>query len=210
SSFTSPSIAGASHTFTVTAKDAYSNTATGYTGTVTFSSSDSQAVLPANYTFVGGDNGVHTTFSATLKTVGAQSITATDTVTSTITGTQSSITVSPASASTLTVAGFSSSVTAGNASTFTVTAKDSFGNTATGYTGTVAFTTSSTNKSLPANYTFVGGDAGVHTLTATLNTVGTQSITATDTVTGTITGTQGSITVSAAGASSLTVSAFTS
>ena len=80
------------HNVTVTAKDAFGNTATGYLGTVHFTSSDGAAVLPANYTFVAGDNGTHT-FSVTLKTVGTQSITATDTVTGTITGTQSGIVV---------------------------------------------------------------------------------------------------------------------
>jgi len=49
-------------------------------------------VLPANYTFVAADNGVHV-FSATLKTAGTQSLTATDTVTASITGTQSGINV---------------------------------------------------------------------------------------------------------------------
>ncbi len=49
-------------------------------GTAHFTSSDIQAVLPANYTFTGVDAGVHV-FSVTLKTAGSQSITATDTVT---------------------------------------------------------------------------------------------------------------------------------
>ena len=77
--FPSPTTAGAAHNVTVTAYDAYGNVATGYTGTVHFTSSDAQAVLPANYTFTAGDAG-HT-FSATLETAGTQSITATDTVT---------------------------------------------------------------------------------------------------------------------------------
>ena len=47
--------------------------ATGYRGTVTFTSSDSQAGLPANYSFGAGDDGTHT-FSVTLKTAGTQSI----------------------------------------------------------------------------------------------------------------------------------------
>ena len=42
---------------------------------------------------------------------------------------------------------------------------------------------SDTFASLPSNYTFTGGNAGVHTFTATLKTAGTQSITATDTET---------------------------
>jgi hypothetical protein len=197
SGYPSPTTAGVSHTFTVRAKDAYGNIATGYTGTVTFTSSDPQAVLPANYTFVSGDHGVHT-FSATLKTAGTQSITATDTVTSSITGTQSGITVNAAAASILVVTGFPSPIAHGTSGTFTVTVEDAYGNVATGYHGTVKFSSSDTAASLPANYTFTSTDAGVHTFTATLNTVGTQSITATDTVTSSITGTQSGISVTAA------------
>ena len=52
--------AGTPLSFTVTAEDPYSNTAAGYTGTVHFTSSDTAAVLPANYTFVRGTAGVHT------------------------------------------------------------------------------------------------------------------------------------------------------
>ncbi len=66
SGFTNPTTAGAAHNVTVTAYDAFGNTATGYTGTVHFTSSDIQAVLPANYTFTGGDAGVHV-FSVTLE-----------------------------------------------------------------------------------------------------------------------------------------------
>ena len=69
------------------------NASTVYTGTAHFTSSDIQAVLPANYTFTAADAGMHT-FSATLKTAGSQSLVATDTVTSSITGTQT-ITVQP-------------------------------------------------------------------------------------------------------------------
>jgi|GEM_PF-2282518 len=90
--YTDPTMAGAAHSFTVTAKDNTEATVTGYTGTVHFTSSDSAAVLPANYTFTAGDAGVHT-FSATLNTMGEHSITATDTANTAITGAQSAITV---------------------------------------------------------------------------------------------------------------------
>ena len=46
---------GTPFSVTVTALDQYGNVATGYTGTVHFTSSDGQAVLPANYTFTAGD-----------------------------------------------------------------------------------------------------------------------------------------------------------
>ena len=75
-------IAGTSFTFTITAKDLYGNTATGYAGTVHFTSSDSQASLPADTTLTNGVG----TFSARLVKAGPQSITATDTVTRSLTG----------------------------------------------------------------------------------------------------------------------------
>src|SRR5207253_2691378 len=63
---------------TVTARDTISNIVkTDYTGTVTFSSSDMSASLPANYTFTGADAGSHT-FSITLRTGGDQTIVVTD------------------------------------------------------------------------------------------------------------------------------------
>ena len=309
SGFTSPYTAGTASNFTVTAQDASGNTITSYIGTVHFSSSDPQAVLPANYTFVSGDNGTHT-FSATLKTAGSQSITATDTVTSSITGSQSNITINPAAASQirvetaangsggvtpaqnvtagasvtvyavtrdqygnylantagtwslvnstggvvggdlvpasdnknavftghlvgttviqvtsgsltstnsgmltvitgsttkLNISGFTSPYTAGTASNFTVTAQDASGNTITSYIGTVHFSSSDPQAVLPANYTFVSGDNGTHTFSATLKTAGSQSITATDTVTSSITGSQSNITINPAAASQIRV-----
>jgi hypothetical protein len=206
SGFPSPTTAGASNNFTVTAEDAYGNTATGYRGAVHFTSSDAQAVLPANYTFTSGDAGSHT-FSATLKTAASQSLTATDTSTGSITASETGITVNPAAASSLVVSGFPSTTTAGVSNNFTVTAEDAYGNTATGYRGTVHFTSSDAQAVLPANYTFTSSDAGSHSFTATLKTAGSQSLTATDTSTGSITGTQSGITVNPAAASTLTVSA---
>ena len=85
--------------------------------------------------------------------------------------------------------------TAGTAFNFTVTAYDRYGNVATGYTGTIHFTSSDASAMLPANYTFTSANAGTHTFSATLKTGGTQTITATDTVTSSITG-KGSTTVS--------------
>jgi Tol biopolymer transport system component len=207
--YSSPTTAGLSHNFSVSAKDAYGNTATGYTGTVHFSSSDGQAALPGDYTFIAGDGGTHTV-SVTLKTAGSQSITATDTATATITGNQSGILVNPAAAVSLAVTGFPSPTTAGASHNFTVTARDAYGNTATGYRGTVHFTSSDGQAALPANYTFTATDAGVHTFSATLKTAGTRSLTATDTATASITGTQGGITVNAAAASSFVVTGYPS
>ena len=79
---------------TVTAHDAYGNVATGYTGTVSLTSSDPHAVLPPTYTFTSYDQGTHT-FSVTLQTAGIQSITATETANASITGNESGIAVRP-------------------------------------------------------------------------------------------------------------------
>ena len=70
------------------------------------------------------------------------------------------------------------SATAGSATNVTVTAKDTYGNTATGYLGTVHFTSTDGSASLPGNYAFVSGDTGVNTFPVTLKTAGSQTVTA--------------------------------
>ncbi len=207
--FPSPATAGAANTFTVTAKDNFGNIASTYAGTVHFTSTDAQAVLPANYTFTAADNGTHT-FTATLKTVGTQSLTATDTQNANIKGTQSGITVNPAAAATLVVGGFPASVVAGTAGALTVTAKDAFGNVATGYTGTVHFTSNDAQAALPVDFTFAAADHGVHTFSVILKTAGTRSLTATDKAAAGITGTQSGISVSPATTAALAVAGFPS
>src|SRR5262249_44550865 len=62
--------AGSAFTFTVTALDQLNNPATSYTGTVHFTSSDGQAVMPADTTLTNGTG----SFSATLKTAGSQTL----------------------------------------------------------------------------------------------------------------------------------------
>jgi hypothetical protein len=201
------STAGSAFSVTLTARDPYNNLVTGYTGTVHFTSSDGQAILPSNYTFTAADNGVHTFSSGViLKTAGSQTVTASDTVTSAITG-SAAVTINAAAASTMTVTGFPSSTTAGVAGGFTVTLKDPYGNRASGYTGTVHFTSSDAKASLPANYTFTAADAGVHTFSAILKTAGTQSVTVADTTTTSLTGTDGGVTVKPAAASRFVISA---
>ena len=60
--------------------------------------------MPADYTFVAADNGVHT-FGVTLKTAGTQSLTASDAINN-LSASQTGIVVTPAAASTLAVAAF--------------------------------------------------------------------------------------------------------
>ncbi|HEX3147811.1 MAG TPA: hypothetical protein VHR66_06980 [Gemmataceae bacterium] len=77
---------GTATDFVVVALDASNHPVRNYTGAVHLTSSDTAAVLPADYTFTAADNGVHK-FSVTLNTAGSQTVTATDTTTSTITAT---------------------------------------------------------------------------------------------------------------------------
>ena len=68
--------------------DVFGNVSTGYTGTVTFSSSYAKAGLPASYTFTAADAGVHTFVNAAvLRKRGKQTITVTDTLDSTLAAT---------------------------------------------------------------------------------------------------------------------------
>jgi len=87
--------AGEATSATVTAYDPSYNLATGYTGTIHFTSTDGAATLPLNYTFTGGDAGAHTfTSGVTLRTAGSQVVTTTDVSDATINGSRG-VTVGP-------------------------------------------------------------------------------------------------------------------
>src|SRR5439155_1544218 len=136
--------AGASFSVTLTAKDAGNNTTPGYTGTVHWTSSDAQAALPANYTFTAADAGVHA-FTITLKTAGAQSITATDTTTSPITA--------------------SATISSGGSETYTAEGRDAFNNTLGDVTAATTFTIAPDGSCTGASCS--ASVAGPHTVTGT-------------------------------------------
>jgi hypothetical protein len=200
--------AGSSFNLTVTAETSGGATDAGYLGTIHFASSDSQAGLPANYTFVATDHGTHT-FSITLKSAGFQTITATDTSNSSVTGTLQGINVRPAALNRLMVSGLPFTATPTVPLRFTVTAADPYGNVETGYTGTVHFTSSDPAASLPANYTFTTANGGMGSFSVAFNTSGTQSVTVTDLNSG-ITGSQSGVYVGLAAPSNLTAVAVSS
>ena len=187
-SISAPPTAQSGTTFdlTVTALDAANNVAKSYVGTVHFSSTDGQAVLPENSTLTDGTG----SFPATLRTAGNQSITATDTVTTSIAGTSSSINVSGGSATHLSVSA-PGAAQPGKPFNFTVTPLNA-ANEVASYAGTVHFTSTDAQAALPADATLFNSAL---TLSATLETRGSQTITATDTVTASITGTSSSIDV---------------
>jgi putative Ig domain-containing protein/galactose oxidase-like protein len=183
---TSPT-AGTASNITVKAVDSANNVIASYVGTVHFTSSDAQAVLPANSTLTNGTG----TFPVTLKTAGAQTITATDTVTTSIAGTSGPITINPGPVAGLSVSA-PAAVTVGIPFLARVNAMDAYGNVATSYAGTVHFTSSDAQATLPANSTLT---SGMGSFSVTFKTQGTQTVTATDTVASTITGISGSISV---------------
>src|SRR5262249_24003996 len=113
-------------------------------------------------------------------------IPAPDTHTSSPTGTSNTVAVSAAAATHFAVSA-PSSATAGSAFTFTVTAEDEFNNTTTGYGGTVHFTSSDGNPSLPADSTLSNGTGS---FSASLNTAGHHTLTAANTSTPPNTGTR--------------------
>jgi streptogramin lyase len=132
SGYPTQTTAGAANSFTLTVLDPYDNVATGYVGTVQFTSSDQQSTagtgLPNAYTFTTGDNGIHI-FSAALKTKGFQSITAQDMLISTINGTQPLIYVTPARATHLVLlAQPPATIIPGRPFAIRVAAEDPFGN----------------------------------------------------------------------------------
>jgi len=183
--------AGTPFNFTVTALDAANAAVGSYSGTVHFTSSDSKAKLPPDSPITNGAG----TFTATLKTASGQTIQVTDTAAST-TGSSIAIPVSAAPAFQFSVAA-PSSARVGAAFSFQVTAQDQFGNTVTAYPGMVRFSSSDGPKGLPANAPLTNGTGS---FTATLQIVGPQTITATDTVALSITGSSASISVAAQGA----------
>ena len=148
--------AGTANNLTITMKDSAGNTIVGFTGdkNLTFNGANSigsfnptvtdktGTAVPfgtaTTITFTGGvatvtagKNGAMTLYRAE-----AASITATD-ASSITTSPPLSVNVSPATAASFT-ASATSPETAGQAFTVSLTAKDSFGNTATSYTGTKA------------------------------------------------------------------------
>jgi hypothetical protein len=183
--------AGLTFAIVVVARTATDHVDSTYQGTVSFASSDKQAVipigLPAKYTFTAADEGAHV-FFVTLATAGSQSITATDTSLAAVTG--KAITTVVAGLATTFILNYPVSTLATAIHPFTVTARDAFGNTATGYSGTVTLSSTDPLFQPTMTHTFAPRDRGVFSLSAAFGTAGNQSLTATDMVTASITGTE--------------------
>jgi Ca2+-binding RTX toxin-like protein len=148
-------------------------------------------VAPFDLVF-SGNNGT-ASFTIVLKTAGSQTITLTDPSRPAIMGATVTA-IQTAAVSTLGVTGFPSPTLTGAVHGFTVTALDAFGNQVNAYRGTVQLRVMVGMQSVPATlpnaYTFTAADQGAHVFSASLNTVGISSLTATDTANTNIVGKQ--------------------
>ncbi len=166
--------AGQSFTETITALDAYGNTATSFTGTqcvaFTGAASSPSGKPPAYPAANGCATGSSLTFAAgvdnavpiTLYHAGSTTLKATSVPTPALTGSVT-FTVSSAALATLTVANIGTPQTAGSAFTVNLTGADAYGNP---FSGTVSPTFSGpaaspngTNPSYPTSVTFTNGSA---------------------------------------------------
>jgi Kelch motif protein/galactose oxidase-like protein len=174
--------AGTAFNFTVAALDASNSAVANYSGTVHFTSSDPQAMFSANDSALTKGVG---TFSATLKTSGAQTITATDTVTASIAGTANLINVSPGPATHFSVT-TPLNATARASIFVDVMALDAYNNLLNNYAGTIHFASTDPHAILPKDATLPPNGTG--NFSANLETAGPQTITAADTLMSSIKG----------------------
>jgi hypothetical protein len=191
-------VAGASDNLTITAQDAYENTATTYAGSksLTFSGA---ATVGTNKPTVTTSSGAATafgtataiTFAAGLATVtatkngvmtiyasGTASISVSDGTISTKTPLE--VTVSPLSAAKFVLTAKTTTPAAGEADNLTITAQDTYGNVATSYGGSKNLTysgaTASPGGNIPTVSDSAGNDVALGAATATTFSVGVASV----------------------------------
>jgi hypothetical protein len=175
--------AGTPFTITVTALDDTGQPATGYTGTVQFVASNGAT---AGYPFTAADMGQHAFSNLVLRRAGTYTVAGTDEANPLITGSLT-FTVTPAAADHITFTA-PATITAGVPFAITVTVQDVYGNTVTGYTGTVHFTLTGPAMA-QADYTFTATDMANHTFgNLVLSQAGDYTLTGMDSADPTVSG----------------------
>ncbi len=180
----------------VTAQDSFGNTASGYNGTVHFSSTDSLAQLPADATLTAGVG----IFAVIGRTAGNQTFDVADTNSGTLSGVSGPVVIKPGAVNHFGLS-VPAAATTGAAVSFTVTALDPFNNLVPSYAGTVQFSSSDASATLPSSATLTAG-SGIFTVT--LQTPGSQTLTAADVVSSGISATSNAIAVRGLVVTSLT------
>jgi RHS repeat-associated protein len=191
-----PPVIGSPYAVIVTAEDQYGNKVPTYTGTVHFSSTSGTATLPKDFTFTATNHGSHG-FTITPTSVGGLTLQVSDNNHS------GSLPVTVVSAATqLLVSVGQTNPMAGTLLQVTVTAFTAAGKLDTNFHDTLHFAGAGVSLDEP----FPAG-TGSQTFSVTPTQAGTQRITVTDTSRPQIKGTSPSLTVGAASASKLRLSA---
>ncbi len=184
---------------TVTARDSFGNVATTYSGTAHLTTSDPLATVPADGAVTNGVG----FFTLTPRTIGTQTVTATDAAGLTAT---ESVVVTPGQGVRFTVTPVTSAV-AGTVQSMKVTVYDAFGNVSTVYAGTMRV--ASTDPTVYGLHTFTAADAGVYTFSVALTRAGTQGVTVADLANPAMSLTQTGVVVTAGAAAVLGVTPLT-
>ncbi len=185
-----------SNNLIITAKDDSNTTKSSYSGSVILTCSDPNAILPTSTT-IAITNGLGTC-SMYFGTAGSQTVTVTDTADDKVTGTLT-VTVAPIHFS---ISVTPTTITAGESVNVTVTALDASDNVLTtigssGYGGSVDFSSTDTYAVFPAQGMPSNLVNGVGVFNITLNTAGSQTITATNKAFNLVNATTATITVNA-------------
>lgn len=170
--------AGATLPFTVTAVDSSGNPAPIYAGKVHFSSDDTLAEVPADYSYVAADKGAHG-FTVTFKTSGKHFLTAQDTATATLKGVGGPVDVSAGAAATLAmVSGDGQTGGAGVslADPLVVRANDTYGNPVAGVA--IAFAAASGGGSVNPASAQTAADGTASTVATLSAATGAETFTA--------------------------------
>lgn len=156
--------------FTVRATDELGNTETDWAGSVFFTSYDSDAVLPAEYTFVPSDMGVHT-FSAMFPNKYSSGTIIVQSRSGRWAGFDTFVNFT-----TLTI-DLAGSILRETPRLFVIRVEDfKHRQPVTGYRGTVHFQTDDPSIELPSDYTFTEADQGRHTFSVIFHRAGNRTL----------------------------------
>jgi hypothetical protein len=183
-SVTLPSVVAndAPTTVRVKALDGEGNIVQSYSGTANIVSSDTAtgASVPASVTF---KNGV-ATFQATFVTSGSQTLTLTDSITATLTGSATTVVAAPDVATHFAIL-LPANVTVGQTLTVQIVALDAQNHIVQNYANTAAVTV--TDKAATVSPATIAFQHGVASVQVTFETLGSESLTVTDSTTSTVT-----------------------
>jgi hypothetical protein len=167
-------VAGDALGMNIQAVDRHGNLVRSYAGTAHVASGDSTDRLPSDGGFVGGARSVSLEFIRA-----ASHFVSVNEVGGTITANSTTVQIAPAATLFAVSLVGSTEAWAGTATNAFVRAQDGFGNAVAGYAGKITFSSSDTAAAKPADVTLTGSEGGTATVAVTFNTVGSQTLTAT-------------------------------